>query len=104
MTYKHYSLDLTANMQQLLDDPETLPFKKDNHISLRALKKEIDRRIAKIRAMLGDHQIPWKFGSKKINVASQTHLPLITTILEDHNEKALTSNSSIINSDHEKTQ
>jgi len=43
-------------MEELLKDPETLPFLKNNQIMLGALKLEIDRRILKIRAMLGQMQ------------------------------------------------
>ena len=40
-------------MQQLLEDPQTLTFTSNNKIHLGKLKKEIDRRITKIRRMLG---------------------------------------------------
>jgi hypothetical protein len=40
-------------MQALLNDPETIPFSKKNKICLGLLKKDIDRRISKIRTMLG---------------------------------------------------
>ena len=40
-------------MKELLEDPETLQFLNGKDINLNCLKKEIDRRIVKIKSMLG---------------------------------------------------
>ena len=59
-------------MQELLKDPSTLPFLKKNKVCLKVLKKDIDRRVTKIRSMLGG-QKPETFKlNKTVNQACQT--------------------------------
>ena len=53
-------------MQELLKDPSTLPFLKKNKVCLKMLKKDIDRRVTKIRSMLGG-QKPETFKLNKRN-------------------------------------
>ena len=39
-------------MHTLLNDPETIPFVQGNQVCLGMLKKDINRRVKKIRSML----------------------------------------------------
>lgn len=60
-------------MKELLEDPETLPFKRQGKVSLGLLKKEIDRRIRKIKGMLGCQDSSIRY-AQKINQGCQTSL------------------------------
>lgn len=59
-------------MKELLEDPETIPFLKGTNINLISLKKEIDRRIVKIKFMLGQPSNLIHNQPQLLNIGCQT--------------------------------
>ena len=61
-------------MQELLKDPETIPFIHNSRVNLHCLKQEINRRVDKITAMLLGATMPnaRQIGGKGVSFGCQT--------------------------------